>query len=144
VSLRVGSIGYERFADSRDFAATLATAGFERLIDVRELANSRRRGYSKTALSGVLAEAAIEYLHVRALGNPKPIRDLYKAGRVAEGRELYRRRLPREALERLADALREKPTALMCLEDDPSSCHRTDILAALRDELGLELEVVEL
>jgi hypothetical protein len=32
----------------------------------------------------------------------------------------------------------------MCVEHDPTTCHRTVILDALRDELGLKLDVAEI
>jgi uncharacterized protein (DUF488 family) len=66
----LATIGYEG-ADVDDFVATLRSAGIRRLIDVRELAISRRRGFAKRALSGALADADIEYVHLRGLGDPK-------------------------------------------------------------------------
>lgn len=146
-ALWVASVGYERHKDSAEFAQLLRLAGVERLIDVRELPISRRRGYAKTALGEAMEGAGIEYLHMRTLGNPKIYRDLYKSGHVDEGRELYTRYLldqQRDALEELPALLREKPTALMCVEHDPTICHRTVIVDALRNELGLGLEVFDL
>lgn len=143
----IGSVGYERHKDSQLFARTLAEAGVERLIDVRELPISRRRGYAKTALSAAMASEGVEYLHLRSLGNPKHIRDLYKSGRSQEGRRLYERFLLGERSSALADLvslLRSKRTALMCLEDDPAACHRSVIIDALRDHLELELEVANI
>jgi uncharacterized protein (DUF488 family) len=145
--LWVGSIGYERYRDNSDFAQRLADAGVERLVDVRELPISRRRGYHKTALGDVLRTVGIEYVHIKALGNPKPFRDLYKSGRAEEGRRLYERHLlteGRDALDDLVPLLRDKRTALMCVEHDPSVCHRTVIVDALRDELQLDLDVAEI
>lgn len=146
-TVTVGSIGYELHKDADRFAALVAGAGFKYLIDVRELPNSRRRGFAKTALSNALAEQSVEYRHLRSLGNPKELRDLYKSGRVAEGEAAYRELLlteRREALLELASLLREKRSALMCLEDDEQSCHRRIILEALESEVGMELEVVRL
>jgi uncharacterized protein (DUF488 family) len=146
-ALWVGSIGYEAYRDNADFVGILRAAGVRRLIDVRELPISRRRGYAKTALSNAAAALGIEYVHVRALGNPKPYRDLYKSGRRAEGRLAYHKHLLREqrtALDDLVVLLREKPSALMCLERDPCACHRTVIIEALQEELGLRLDVVDL
>ncbi len=143
----VGSIGYERHKDHRDFAAHLREAGVLRLIDVRALPISRRRGYAKTALSEALAEAGVEYVHAKPLGNPKPFRDLYKSGQVEEGRERYREHLlddHRQDLHDLVGLLREKPSALMCVEHDPATCHRTVIVEALVDELEVRLDVAEL
>jgi len=143
----VGSVGYERYRLNTDFAARLRAAGVERLVDVRQLPISRRRGYAKTALGDALKLAGIEYVHVRALGNPKPTRDLYKSGRVAEGRAGYERYLldeQRPVLDELVILLGEKRSALMCVEHDPATCHRTVILEQLRDELGLTLDVADI
>lgn len=144
----IGSIGYELHKEVQDFVRLLRDAGVDRLIDVRELPMSRRRGYGKTALSEALSAAGIEYVHMRALGNPKSFRDLYKSGLVAQGRELYQRHLLGEcrfALDDLADLLSDnKRSALMCVEHDPSTCHRTVIIDAMRDELDLNLDVAQL
>jgi uncharacterized protein (DUF488 family) len=143
----VGSVGYERYKRNADFARRLAAAGVERLIDVRELPISRRRGFAKTALAEAMAAVGIDYVHLKALGNPKPFRDLYKSGRAAEGRTKYEHHLRterRDALVGLVPLLREKRSALMCLEHDPATCHRTVIIELLGDELGLDLEVAEI
>jgi len=142
----VGSVGYERHKNHREFAAHLRSNGIERLIDVRELPISRRRGYAKTALSEAMHDVGIEYVHMKALGNPKPLRDMYKAGRVSEGREAYARFLlaeRRDALHALVPLLHDKRSALMCVEHDATTCHRAVILDALQAELGLSLEVAE-
>lgn len=142
--LWVGSVGYERFRLNTDLAERLRGSGVERVIDVRQLPISRRRGYAKSALGQAFADAGIEYVHIRALGNPKPTRDLYKSGRVEEGRAGYGEYLlgeQRDALTGLVALLREKRSALLCVEHDPATCHRTVILEALNDELGLELDV---
>jgi len=146
-ALWVGSVGYERYKDNAGFARLLHDAGVECLVDVRELPISRRRGYAKTALCQAMAAVGIDYVHVRALGNPKPFRSLYKSGRVAEGRARYEQHLLtecREALGQLVPLLRERPSALMCVEHDPTTCHRTVILDALREEFGIDLEVAEI
>lgn len=140
----VGSVGYERFRLNTELAERLRETGVERVIDVRQLPISRRPGFAKSALGNALAEAGIEYRHVRALGNPKPTRDLYKSGRVEEGRAGYSEYLlseQRDALVALVGLIREKRTALMCVEHDPATCHRSVILQALRRELGVEIEI---
>ncbi|MBS1882112.1 MAG: DUF488 domain-containing protein [Actinobacteria bacterium] len=145
--LWVGSVGYENHRDSAEFARQLREAGVERLIDVRELPISRRRGYAKTKLGETLGERGVEYVHMRSLGNPKAYRDLYKSGKAEEGRGLYTAYLhgeQREALELLASMLPEKKTALMCVEQDPSTCHRTVILESLVSELGMKLNIADI
>ena len=54
---------------------------------------SRKPGSSASALRSALEGAGLRYEHWRALGNPHEIRDLFKAGNVAEGRRLFRERL---------------------------------------------------
>jgi hypothetical protein len=146
-TLWVGSVGYERHKDHRAFAQHLSDAGVERLVDVRELPISRRPGYAKTALTQAMVEVGIEYVHIKALGNPKPYRDLYKSGRINEGRRCYEHYLlteGREALINLVPLLRDKRSALMCVEHDPTTCHRTVIVEALSDELGIALDVAQI
>ena len=144
----LASVGYAAFMLNADLAARLRAAGVERLVDVRALANSRRRGFSKTALSAALAAQGIEYVHMRALGNPREGRDLYRRGRVAEGRALFERHMlgdeQRAALTELAHLIAEKHCALLCVEADPALCHRSAVVDALRSELSLALDVTEI
>lgn len=143
----IGSIGYERHRSVDDFARLLARSGVERLVDVRELPISRRRGFAKSALSAALAKQSVEYVHVREMGNPKQFRDLYKSGQVAEGRAGYEELLKTargDALRGLVKTIQEKRSALMCVEDDESVCHRQVIFEALRDQAGINLEVAQI
>lgn len=142
--LWIGSVGYERFKDVEIFASHLRACGAERLIDVRELPISRRRGYAKTALAAALEKEGIDYVHLRGLGNPKPLRDLYKGGEVDAGRRGYSDILINERmkeLQHLVTLLREKRCVLMCVEHDQNDCHRDVIFSALESELGLQLEI---
>lgn len=143
----LGSIGYERYREVDDFVRQLANAGVERLIDVRELPISRRRGYAKTALREALEGVGIEYVHMRELGNPKPYRDLYKSGQTQAGRAKYSRLLlakRRDALIELQQKVTEKRSALMCVEHDQGVCHRDVIIESLQEELGVDLLVAAL
>jgi uncharacterized protein (DUF488 family) len=145
--LWLGSVGYELHRDHVAFARHVRAAGVERLIDVRELPISRRRGYAKSALAKTMTDVGVEYLHIKALGNPKPFRDLYKSGNVKEGQRCYEEHLlgeRREALEDLVPLLHEKRCALMCVEHNPATCHRTVIFEALQGALGVELDVAEI
>ena len=89
MSTRLWTIGYERHRTHASLTEALHGAGVERLLDVRELPLSRRRGFSKRALAAALGAAGIRYDHERALGNPKPLRDLYRSGRQPEGEAGY-------------------------------------------------------
>jgi uncharacterized protein (DUF488 family) len=61
-----------------DFLADLRARGVRLVADVREAPISRKRGFSKTALSDALQRAGIAYRHIRTLGCPKAIRDSYR------------------------------------------------------------------
>lgn len=146
-SLWVGSVGYEHYRSVEDFARLLANSGVERLVDVRELPISRRRGFAKSALAAALAEEEVEYIHLRSMGNPKEFRDLYKSGKVAEGRAGYEQLLAHERadeLRELAATVQEKRSALMCVEAEEDVCHRQVIFEALRDQLGLDLDIAQI
>jgi uncharacterized protein (DUF488 family) len=69
------TIGYEG-ADIDRFIATLKAVEVTVVADVRAVALSRKRGFSKTALRARLAAEGIAYVHLVELGDPKPGRDL--------------------------------------------------------------------
>jgi uncharacterized protein (DUF488 family) len=132
------TIGYEAHREPQSLINALKGAGVERLVDVRELPLSRRRGFSKTALGEVLNAAGIAYEHARALGNPKPYRDLYKAGDIEAGRAGYTAHVRNGsswAVDSLAASLDEQRTCVLCVEHDHVVCHR-DVLV---DELQARL-----
>ena len=142
----VFTIGYEQHRRPESLIAALRAAGVRRIVDVRELPLSRRRGFSKTALASALEDAKIEYEHVRALGNPKRFRDMYRSGRRREGERRYRAHLHNgsySALVELGERLDDAPTCLLCFEAAHEECHRAVIVDALEARLG-ELDVVHL
>lgn len=139
------TVGYEGRSLNELVDASCA-AGVERLIDVRELPLSRRKGFSKTALGETLRKSGIEYTHVKALGNPKPNRERYWAGDVEGGAAVYRKQLnsgSRSALVELAESLGDDPACLLCFERDHAECHRDVIVQELR-ELKPRLKVSHL
>ena len=131
--MRIFTIGYEGTTVG-EFVAALQQAGVQRVIDVRALPLSRRPGFSKTPLRGALAEADIEYVHLRALGTPADGRAAARAGRHADMARIYAGRLELpEAMAESAQMLalaEEKPSALLCYERDPTHCHRSLLLDA--------------
>jgi uncharacterized protein (DUF488 family) len=142
----VWTIGYEKLLPP-ELVAELSAAGVERLIDVRFRPQSRRPGMSKTRLGQLLGEHGIAYEHRRELGTPADLRWLFHQGRVDEGRAAFRVWVEETAaheLDALAAELDSGPrTALMCLEQDPATCHRRVLVEALRERRP-ELAVVDL
>jgi uncharacterized protein (DUF488 family) len=143
---RLYTIGYERLL-APELAAELAAAGVRRLIDVRFRPQSRRPGMSKTRLGELLADHGIAYEHRRELGTPPDLRHLFHAGRVAEAASAYAEHVEATAADVLDELAAEldhaPPTALLCLEADPATCHRRVICEALRARRA-DLEVVDL
>jgi uncharacterized protein (DUF488 family) len=131
-ALNVMTIGYEGAA-LEDFLSTLKRAHVGLLLDVREIALSRRKGFSKTALSEALAAAGIDYRHERALGSPKEIRHQLRAdGNYSRYFRDFREYLAsqRKLLESLAEEL-SGGVALLCYERNPAECHRSVVAQAL-------------
>src|SRR5262245_47354913 len=69
--------------------AALESHGVKRVIDTRDVANSRRAGFSKKLLAASLDEHDIGYIHLRALGTPKAGREANRAGRMDEFNRIY-------------------------------------------------------
>ena len=90
--MRIFTIGYEG-TTVPEFLAAVQNAGVERVIDVRAIPNSRRPGFSKTPLRNALAEAGIDYVHLRALGTPAEGRAAARAGRDADLKRISARQL---------------------------------------------------
>lgn len=141
--MRIFTIGYEGTTVA-EFIAALKTAKVQRVIDVRALPLSRRPGFSKTPLRGALEEAGIEYVHLKALGTPSEGRSAARAGRHADMARIYEGQLElAEAIAQSAQMLalaRERPSALLCMERDPTHCHRSLLL----DAVAVDAEVVHL
>ncbi|GAA0663722.1 DUF488 domain-containing protein [Sphingomonas insulae] len=137
------TIGYEA-TTMADFLAALQAAGVARVIDVRALPLSRRPGFSKSGLAASLAEAGIDYVHLKALGTPKRGRDAAKKGDVATLEAVYDDQLALPEAQAAAAIMlglaAEKPSALLCYERDPRHCHRTLLL----DAVGEGATVVDL
>lgn len=126
--ISLATIGYEG-AVLDDFIATLKLSSVRLVIDVRELAISRRRGFAKKALSTALDRADIGYLHLKGLGDPKPGREAARAGDHAGFLKVFRAHMLTSAAQfDLAVALSHVASGgvcLMCFERDHTGCHRT-------------------
>ena len=143
---RIWTIGYERLLPP-ELVSELLAAGVQRVVDVRQRPQSRRPGMSKTRLGDLLREHGIAYEHRKALGTPPDLRHDFHAGRIERARAGYRAHVEATApdeLAALAGELEHGPrTALLCLEQDPASCHRRVLCEALAERLP-RLVVVDL
>ena len=126
--VEVLSIGYEGHTPDT-FVQELAARGVRRLIDVRALPLSRKKGFSKNPLRAMLEERGIEYVHCQAAGNP--FRE-----KKAASLPIYEAHLAEhpEIIQEFAAHLRAgERTAVLCYERDESQCHRSVLLRAVAD-----------
>lgn len=133
----LATIGYEG-VNLPVFLATLKGAGVTLLLDVRELAISRRKGFSKSSLSQALSSVGIDYQHERALGAPRHVRHrLREDGDFKRYFAEFREYLATQdaLLDELARTLRGR-IALLCFERNPDECHRSVVVAALAKRLN--------
>lgn len=140
------TIGYE-FVTQAELIAALQDNGVRRVIDTRDVANSRRAGFSKKLLAASLDEAGITYLHLRALGTPKAGREANRARRMDEFWAIYERAFQEPAAQlallEAEEMCRASATALLCFCGDASHCHRDRIARAL-EEKGLKRKDISL
>ena len=137
------TIGYEGL-DAERFAAVLKDAGVAVLADVRAVANSRKRGFSKGALRAGLEAAGLAYEHARALGTPRAGREAARAHDAGLMRRIYCEEVLDTAdgalaLDALAELAAGAPTCLLCFERDPARCHRR-VLAERLEAQGFVVE----
>ena len=115
--------------------AALKRAGVVTVADVRALANSRRPGFAKRALSAALDEAGINYWHLPALGTPAAGRLAVRQGKPEAMKPIFARHLAgteaQAALAALRDRAGQEAVCLLCLEADARHCHRTLVAEAL-------------
>lgn len=136
---RVLSIGYEKRSVS-ELVSLLATYKIEKLIDVRELPLSRRKGFSKTKLSASLSRAGIQYQHVKQAGNPH--RKL-KAN-IKRCLSLYEGYLERhhEVIDLMKSEMQGSSVAILCYERNHCDCHRSVLLKKMGNK-SFRMKIVE-
>jgi uncharacterized protein (DUF488 family) len=121
------TIGYEQ-SRIDDVIEALKRAGVELLIDIRAVAASRKPGFSKRQLAAGLDEAGMRYLHLQALGTPKPGRDAVRAGHPEKMIPIYRAHIagdqPQAELAQATSLARTNRVCVLCFERDPARCHR--------------------
>lgn len=137
---QIATIGYEGTTID-GFIETLHRASITVLIDVREVALSRKKGFSKNQLASALAESGIEYVHLRGLGDPKEGREAARAGNMRLFQRIFARHMQsdwaQKELALAAKLVKTSRSCLMCFEADPAQCHRTIVAGHLSDMTGL-------
>jgi uncharacterized protein (DUF488 family) len=136
------TIGYEG-ASVDDFVGTLKVAGVEHILDIRELAQSRRPGFSKNALKDALSRAGIGYTHSKSLGDPKAGREAARRGDFDKFQQIFSDHLEsveaQAALMEAAQLVQKSVTGLLCYERNPKHCHRSIVATRLKDRCSLNV-----
>jgi uncharacterized protein (DUF488 family) len=138
--LPIFTIGYEgRVQD--ELLDLLVASGTTLLLDVRAVPMSRKPGFSKRLLGASAEARGIRYVHLQALGTPKPGREAARAGRAAEMQRIFAAHMQtppaQEALAAARGIVTSAPTCLLCFERDPLFCHRrivADMVSAITNQ----------
>lgn len=121
--------------------AALRGAGVATVVDVRSVPFSRYTPqFNRAELERTLAAAGIGYAYAgEFLGGRPTDPTCYKDGVIPDGEanflalvdydEVARRPWFRRGLDRLIEIAAERPTAVMCSEEDPLRCHRHHLIA---------------
>jgi uncharacterized protein (DUF488 family) len=124
----IATIGYEG-STIEAFVAALRYASIDVLIDVRDVPLSRKKGFSKSGLAQILADADIDYVHLKGLGDPKDGRDAARAGEFDLFRKIFGRHMQTESAMRdlgiAAGIVKARRACLMCFECHHANCHRS-------------------
>ncbi|HUV41483.1 MAG TPA: DUF488 domain-containing protein [Sedimentisphaerales bacterium] len=143
MSRELFTVGYEG-TDIDNFITHLKDNAINCLLDVRETPLSRKRGFSKTALSERLNRENIYYVHFRELGSPKPIREKLK---VNHDYSVFFKRVDEyltskiETIENAYRYVRENTCCLMCFEHLAATCHRKIVARKIKELDGTGLQI---
>ena len=149
----IGVYGFER----ETFLATLAGAGIDLVLDVRQRRGVRGSEYAwanARRLQDALSGAGIEYSHLKELAPTTALRQAqYRADdRRGEGKRSRTVLAPEYADGYTAEILDQvdlapivrwvgsSKAALLCVERDPEACHRSLVAARLRRDWGFSVE----
>lgn len=135
--------GYEG-RQIEEFIEHLDTFNIQRVVDVREIPLSRKKGFSKNILQQRLAERNIDYVHIKSLGSPTYLRKkVYRDKDYESFFEEYEKHLENcySSLEELYKVINEKLSCLLCFEREYTNCHRSIVANRVSRINGTTLEV---
>ncbi|RWF20530.1 DUF488 family protein [Mesorhizobium sp.] len=135
---RIYTFGYEGLTIEA-FVERLLAARIRLVIDVRATPLSRKRGFSKVAFGQALATAGISYVHARAMGCPKNVRERYKRdGSWSIYTASFLQYLDGQgpAVDEVAKLAQSTSSCLVCFEADHKFCHRTYVARAVASRTG--------
>ena len=130
------TVGYEGIEVSK-FIKKLKEWNMELLVDIREIALSRKNGFSKSILKEELKKSGIRYRHLRSLGSPTALRyKLRKDWNYKTFFDEYRKHIKdqeiQDSIDELSAFAKSKKTVILCYEKDHKTCHRSIITEELK------------
>jgi uncharacterized protein (DUF488 family) len=143
---RLYTIGYEG-KTAEGLLEVLIRNGVTLIIDVRAVPNSRGAGFSKSQLNEFLNRSNIDYVHIKELGTPKYLRDLFKTNKDFKAfKQGYLRQLDviPDILENLAEMVVGNECCLLCLEREYDDCHRSILADEVIGRFKLPLTIKHL
>lgn len=146
-AISIFTIGYEE-STIDEFINRLQRHDIAVLVDVREVPASRKPGFSKNRLSEILQAHNINYIHMKALGSPKSIREklhrdndydsffdeysVYIDSQIDVVRDLYH------------EVVSRRTSCLMCMERFPEHCHRRVVADKIKEIDGNGLKIMHI
>jgi uncharacterized protein (DUF488 family) len=140
------TIGYEG-ETIEQWIERLSNADITVLIDIREKAISRKKGFSKTALKEHLEKNNIKYIHYRNLGSPSEIRkQLMEDNDYITFFDEYDKYLleQEDSLKEIVDIFKDGRPCLMCFEKNHRQCHRNSVAKRLEEIYPKKVRVMHL
>lgn len=140
------TIGYEGL-DIDSFITHLKNNAIECLLDIREIPLSRKRGFSKVALSDRLNEENIHYVHLGELGSPKHIRYELKVNHdYSNFFEKMHKHLAnkKHTIESAYHYVTDYKCCLMCFERLAAQCHRKIVARRIKERDGNGLQIMNI
>lgn len=139
----VYTVGYEGITVD-GLLDLLLRKGMRRLIDVRCNPIARRYGFHKETLRRLCADVDIEYFHMAALGVPsswrKGLSDKASFARLFERYDNEILPAQEMAVDKAGFLISEMPSALMCMEANHHSCHRSRLGAEIARRVALPVK----
>lgn len=130
------TVGYEGLS-LVEFMSLLAENDIEMIVDVRQLPLSRKPGFSKKSLATALNLSGRGYVHIPALGCPKPIRERYRQDHNWERYSeafLHYLASQKDAVDEVSSLAVTTNCALLCFEADYNFCHRSMVANAVKQQ----------
>lgn len=126
-----------------EFLNLLMESGISRLIDVRYNPISRRYGFHKSTLSRLCSSLNIDYQHFPGLGIPGSEREcIGSENQYTTLFENYRLNLSsrEKDLANVIRLLQSEPSVLVCMEANPSCCHRNVLAQHLATSIDMPIK----